>query len=98
MNEEEIQNIYFSQSRIPPGTHLALNERNALFFSHAKRLGVILNKRITWRLHIEITEATAFRTFIRAISLFKIERLSPNIKLVLLTVPIRSVMTYVSSE
>jgi hypothetical protein len=30
-----------------------------------------LDKRITWRMHIEMTEAKAFRTFIRIYSLCK---------------------------
>jgi hypothetical protein len=36
---------------------------------------------ITWRLHIEMIEAKAFRTFIRIYSIFKCERFSANIKL-----------------
>jgi hypothetical protein len=39
-------------------------------------------------------KAKAFRTFIRIYSLFKIERLSANIKLILHKALIRSVMTY----
>jgi acetone carboxylase gamma subunit len=48
-----------------------------------KYLGVIFDKRITWRLHTEITEAKAFRTFIRIYSQFRIHKAL-----------IRSVMTY----
>jgi hypothetical protein len=47
-----------------------------------------------WRLHIEMIEAKAFRTFIRIYSLIKSERLSANIKLTLHKALIRSVMTY----
>jgi hypothetical protein len=61
-----------------------------------KYLGVIFDKRMTWRLHIEMIEAKAFRTFIRIYSLFKSERLSANIKLTLHKALIRSVMTYAS--
>jgi hypothetical protein len=39
-------------------------------------------------------EAKAFRTFIRIYSLFKSERLSTNIKLILHNALIRSIMTY----
>jgi hypothetical protein len=39
-------------------------------------------------------EAKAFRTLIRIYTLFKIERLSPNIKLTLHKAMIRTVMTY----
>jgi hypothetical protein len=49
-------------------------------------------KRITLRLHTEMTDAKAFRTFIRLYSLFKSERLSANIKLTLHKALIRSVM------
>jgi hypothetical protein len=49
---------------------------------------------MAWRLHIEKIEAKAFRTFITLYSLFKIERLSANIKLTLHKALIRSVMTY----
>jgi hypothetical protein len=46
---------------------------------------------MTWRLHIQIIEGKAFRTFN---SLFKSERLSANIKLTLHKALIRYVMTY----
>jgi hypothetical protein len=46
-----------------------------------QNLGVIFDKRITWRLHIEMIEAKAFRTFIRIYFLFKSEQLCANIKL-----------------
>jgi hypothetical protein len=49
---------------------------------------------MTWRLHIQMIEAKAFRTFIRIYSLFKSERLSTNIKLTLHKALIISVMTY----
>jgi hypothetical protein len=57
-------------------------------------LGVIFDKRITWRLHIEMTKTEAFRAFIRIYSLIKSEHLSTNIKLTLHKALIRSVMTY----
>jgi hypothetical protein len=41
------------------------------FVNNVKCLGVIFDKRMTWRLHIEMIEAKAFRTFIRLYSLFK---------------------------
>jgi hypothetical protein len=39
--------------------------------SHVKYLGVIFDKKITWRSHIEMIEAKAFRAFITTYSLFK---------------------------
>jgi hypothetical protein len=62
--------------------------------NYVKYLGVIFDKRITWRLHIEMIETKAFKAFIRVYSLFKSERLTANIKLTLHTALIRSVMTY----
>jgi hypothetical protein len=62
--------------------------------NHVKYLDVIFDKRITWRLHVEMTEAKAFRTFINTYFLFRSERLSANIKLTLHKAVIRSVMTY----
>jgi hypothetical protein len=72
-----------------------LNEWNIPFVNHVKYLGVIFDKRITWRLHIEITEAKAFRTFIRIYCLFRSERLSTNIKLTLHKALIRSIIRLV---
>jgi hypothetical protein len=77
------QAIYFSHRLRPPEAHLTLNERNIPFINHVNYLSVIFDKSITWRLHIEVTEAKAFRTFIRISSLFKNEHVSANIKLTL---------------
>jgi hypothetical protein len=77
-----------------PEAHHTLNGRNNTFVNHVKYLGVIFDKRITWRMHIEMIEAKAFRTFISIISLYKSERLSANFKLTVHKALIRSVMTY----
>jgi hypothetical protein len=67
INEDKTQGIYFSRSRRPPDSHLTrtLNGRNIPFVNSVKYLGVIFDKKVTWRLHIEMIEAKAFRTFIR---------------------------------
>jgi hypothetical protein len=57
-------------------------------------LGVIFDRRITWRLHTEAIEAKAFRTFFLVYFLFKSERLNTNIKLTRHKALIRSKMTY----
>jgi hypothetical protein len=54
----------------------------------------MFDARITRRLHTEITEAQAFRTFIRIYSLFKSECVRANIKLTFHKTLIRSVMTH----
>jgi hypothetical protein len=71
-----------------------MNGRNIPFVNQVKYLCVIFNKRIVWRLHIEMTEAKAFRTFIRIYFLFKSERLRASIKLTLNKALITFVMTY----
>jgi hypothetical protein len=77
-----------------PEAHLTLNGWNIPFVNHVKYLDVTFDKRITWRLHIEMTEAKAFRTFIRIYFLFKSERFNTIIKLTLHKALIRTVMTY----
>jgi hypothetical protein len=78
----------------PPEYFLTLNGRNIPFVNNVKYLGVIFDKRITWRLHIERIEAKAFLTFLRLYSLFEIERLNTYIKLTVLKAFFRSVITY----
>jgi hypothetical protein len=92
--EEKTRVIYFTHRNRPPDSPLTLNGRNIPFVNSVKYLGVIFDKKMTWRLHIEMIEAKAFRTFIRIHSLFKSERLSANIKLTLHKALIRSVITY----
>jgi hypothetical protein len=78
-NEDKTWAIYFSHRLSLPEAHLALNEWNNPFINHVKYLGVIFKKNITWRLHVEMIEAKAFRKFIRIYSLFKNESLTANI-------------------
>jgi hypothetical protein len=94
INEDRTQVIYFSHRLRPPEACLTLNEWNIPFISHVKYVSVIFDERITWRLHIEMIEANAFRTFIRIYSLLKCEYLSTKIKLTLHKAQIISVMTY----
>jgi hypothetical protein len=94
INEEKTQAIYFSHRFRPPEAHLTVNGRNIPFVKHVKYLGVIFDKRIILRLHIEMIEAKAFKTFISIYSLFKSQRLSANINRTIHKSPIRSVMTY----
>jgi hypothetical protein len=72
INEDKTQGIYFPHSRRPPVSHLTLNRRNIPFVNSAKYLGVIIDKRVTWRLHLEMIEAKAFRTFIDYIPYSKV--------------------------
>jgi hypothetical protein len=70
-DEDKTQAIYFSHRLRPPKYHLTLNGWNIPFVNHVKYLGLIFYKRITWRLHIEMTDAKDFRTSIRIYSLLK---------------------------
>jgi hypothetical protein len=92
INEDKTYAIYFSHQRRPSDSLLTLNGRNIPFVNSVKYLGVIFDKRMTLRLHIETIEAKV-RTFVRLYSLFKSERLNVNIKLTLHKALIRSVMT-----
>jgi hypothetical protein len=96
INKDKTQGIYFSRGRRPPESHLTLNGQNIPFVYSVKYeyLGVIFNKKVTWRLHIEMIKAKAFRTIIRIHFLFKIERLSTNTELTLHKALIRNIMTY----
>jgi hypothetical protein len=77
-----------------PESLLTVNGRNIPFVNSVKHLGVIFDKKITWRLHIETVARKAYRTSIRLYSLFKSDRLSTNSKLTLHKALIRSIMTY----
>jgi hypothetical protein len=90
INEDKTQTIYFTHTLRPPEAYLTLNKQSIPFVNHVKDLSVIFNKRITWRLHIEMTEAKACRIFIRISSLLKNEHLSTNIKLMIHKLLIRS--------
>jgi hypothetical protein len=94
LNEDKTRAIYFSHRIRTPESLLTLNGRNIPFVNSVKYLGVIFDKKIIWRPHIELIEAMIFRTFISVYSLFKSDGLGTNIKLTLHKALIRSVMTY----
>jgi hypothetical protein len=94
INEDKTWAIYFTHRNRPPDSLLTLNGQNIPFVKSVKYLGVLFDKRMTRRLHIQMIEAKAFRTFITIYYLFKSEQLGTNIKLTLHKALIRSVMTY----
>jgi hypothetical protein len=94
LNEDKAQAIYFSHRLEPSEAHLKSNGPKIPFVHHVKYLGVIFDKRITWRLHIEMIEAKSFRTFIKVYSIFKSQPLGANITLILHKALIRLVMIY----
>jgi len=93
-NDEKSQAIYYYRRHRTVEAHLALTGGNISFLNHIKYLGVIFDRRITRRIHIE---PKAFRRFIRGYPFFKSERLSANIKLTPHKTLIRSIMTYAYS-
>jgi hypothetical protein len=52
INEDKTQAIYFSHRIRAPKCSLTVNGRNIPFVNDVKYLGVIFDKRITWRLHV----------------------------------------------
>jgi hypothetical protein len=60
ISEDKTQSIYFSYQSRPPDSLLTLNGRNIPFVNSVKYLGVIFDKRMTWRLYIEKIGAKAF--------------------------------------
>jgi hypothetical protein len=94
INEDETRAIYFTCQNRPPDSLLKSNGRNIPFVNSVKYLGVLFDKRMTWRLHIQMIEAKALRKFIRIYYLFRSKRWSANIKLSLHNDLIRSVITY----
>jgi hypothetical protein len=50
INEDKILAIYFSRNRRPPESCPTLNGRNIPFVYSAKYLGVIFDRKVTWRL------------------------------------------------
>jgi hypothetical protein len=94
INEDKTRAIYFSHRIRTPESLLTLHGRNIPFVYSIIYLGVIFDKKITWRPHIEMIETKTFRRF-RVYS--RSERLSTNIKLTLHKALIRSVMAYACS-
>jgi hypothetical protein len=73
INEGKTQEINFSRRLRVPQNVLQLNGQNFPFVYNVKCLGVIFDKRKTWRLHIERTVAKALGMYIRTYSLLKCE-------------------------
>jgi len=94
INEDKTQAIYFSRRRGPVEAHLTLKGGKIPFVKDVKYLGVILDRKITWRCDAETIVTEALRTFIKIYSLLKSERLSAKKKLALYKALIRSKMTY----
>jgi hypothetical protein len=84
INELKTQAIFISHQIRPSESLLILNGQNFPFVNSVKYLGVFFDKKMTWKVHLETTEARAFRTFIRICPPFRSEQLSTVIKFTLL--------------
>jgi hypothetical protein len=93
INEDKTQAIYFYRRRGPVEAYLTLKGRNIPFVKDVKYLGVIFDRKITWRCHTETIATKALRTFFRIYSLLKSKRLSKS-DFTLCKALIRSKMTY----
>jgi hypothetical protein len=88
------QAVYFSKRLKRVETHLTLNGRAITFVNDVKYLAVTFEKRMTWRIHIDLIITKALRTFLQIYSFLKSEKLSIKYKMTLYKALIRSKMTY----
>jgi hypothetical protein len=75
ISEEKSQAIYFSHWRTPVEAFLT-------FANDVRYLGVIFDKKITWKLHTETIATKALRIFLSIYPILKSERLSVGAKLI----------------
>jgi hypothetical protein len=94
IKEKMIHAIYFSKRCRMPRDDLQLNGRNIPFVNSVKYLGVIFDRRMTWRLHIEKIAAKALGTYISTYPVLTNKHLSTNIKVIVYRALMRSITTY----
>jgi hypothetical protein len=94
INEEKAQAIYFSHRHTPVEALLTMKGRHIPFANHVKYLGVIFDKKVTWKPHTETTATKALGIFLSIYPILKIERLSVGAKLIIYKALIRSMLTY----
>jgi hypothetical protein len=64
INEEKTQAIYFFHQCTPVEAFLTLKGGHIPFANHVKYLGVIFNKKITWKIHTEMIATKALHFFL----------------------------------
>jgi hypothetical protein len=79
-----------------PDDVLQLKGRHIPLSNNVTYLGVIFNRRMTWRYQNEITVAKALSIYVSSYFLSGSGRLNTNIKLTIYKALIRSVMTHVA--
>jgi hypothetical protein len=93
-NKDKSREVYFSRRLRLVEACLTLKGRNIPFVKDVRYLGVIFDRRITWRPHIDSIFTKALRTFVQINVLTKSERLSIKSKMTLYKELVRSKMTY----
>jgi hypothetical protein len=63
--------LHFSRRRTPVEASLALKGRHISFANHVKYLGVIFDKKLTWKLRTETTATKALRIFLSIYPILK---------------------------
>jgi hypothetical protein len=71
INAVKTQAIYFSHHRRPVEAHLTLKGRSIPFVNIGKYPGVIFDRKISWRIHIEIIAAKALSNICQNLRPFK---------------------------
>jgi hypothetical protein len=71
-----------------------LKGRQIPFLNHHKYLGVIFDKKITWKMHTETIAIKVLGIFLGIYHILKTERLSVGAKLIIYWALIRSMLTY----
>jgi hypothetical protein len=94
INEDKTRVVYFSKRLRRVKAYLSLKGQNIEFVSDAKYLGVTLDRRMTWKTHIDLSVTKALRTFVQIYALLKSEKLGITTKMTLYKALIRSKMTY----
>jgi hypothetical protein len=90
IKEEKTQAIYFFHRCIPVKASLTLKGRHTPFANHMNYLGVIFNKKFTWKLHTKTIATKALRIFLSIYPILKSEHVSVGAKLIIHKVLIRS--------
>jgi hypothetical protein len=93
-NEDKTRAVYFS-TRLRRGEVCpTLKGQIIEFVNNVKYLGVTLDKRMTWKAHIDWSVTKALQTLGQIYPLLKSEKLGTKTKLTLYKALIRSKMTY----
>jgi hypothetical protein len=94
IKKDKTRAVYFSRRLRLVEAYLTLKGLNIPFVKDVRYLGVIFDRKITWRPHTDLVVTKALRTFVQIYILMKSERLSIKSKMTLYKALIRLKMTY----